>query len=98
MPVLETVNDFATKKTLPSLTFIFDITVELSRRRLALSGKTADRLEGSGREFYERVRRGYLSLARRFPRRIVVLPGERPVEELSEMVCSKILKKVMRIQ
>lgn len=92
---LEEINDFATAETKPSLTFIFDITVERSRARLALSGKTADRLEGSGRAFYEDVRQGYLSLAKRFPRRITVLSGERPIEELSEIVCSTILEKII---
>jgi dTMP kinase len=92
--VLEKMNGFATTGAQPSLTFLFDISVAISRRRLALSGKTVDRLEGSGAGFYEDVRSGYLSLAKRFPRRIIVLSGERPIEELSEIVCSRILKKI----
>jgi dTMP kinase len=94
MSLLNKMNDFATAGLQPSLTFLFDITVERSRRRLALSGKKADRLEENGDAFYEAVRKGYRSLAKRFPRRIIVLPAELPVEELSEIVCGKILKKI----
>ncbi len=95
MPLLVAMNDFATLGAQPSLTFLFDISVECSRRRLAASGKTADRLEGSGAAFYEDVRQGYLSLARRFPHRIAVLSGEMPVEELSKIVGEKILESVV---
>jgi dTMP kinase len=94
LPILEEMNDFATAEIKPSLTFIFDITVDRSRARLALSGKTADRLEGSSRAFYEDVRQGYLSLAKRFPHRITVLSGERPIEELSGIVCSTIMENL----
>jgi dTMP kinase len=93
MSLLESMNDFAASGLGPSLTFLFDISVECSRKRLAASGKTADRLEGSGAVFYEDVRQGYLSLARRFPGRIVLLSGELPVEELSNIVGARILQK-----
>jgi dTMP kinase len=94
LTLLETMNDFATAQTTPSLTFIFDISVECSRRRLVLSGKTFDRLEENDNAFYEDVCRGYLALAKRFPGRIVVLSGELPVDELSEIVCTTILEKI----
>jgi dTMP kinase len=93
-PLLETLNDFATAQTRPSLTFVFDISVECSRERLAMSGKTIDRLEGNNDLFYEDVRRGYLALAKRFSDRIIILSGLRPMEELSKIVCSTILEKI----
>jgi dTMP kinase len=98
MTILERMNDFAASGAVPSLTFLFDISVECSRKRLAASGKAADRLEGSGAAFYEDVRQGYLALARRFPKRIVVLSGEKPVEELSDIVGEKILEKIKSSQ
>jgi dTMP kinase len=96
MPLLEKMNGFATDGMQPSITFIFDITVECSRQRLARSGKAVDRLEGAGAAFYNDVRRGYLSLAKRFPGRIIVLSGIRPIEELAEIVCSKILEAIKK--
>jgi dTMP kinase len=92
--LLQEMNKFATSGLQPSFTFLFDIPVALSRKRLAISGKSPDRLEGAGIAFYEKVRRGYLSLAKQFPRRIIVLSAEKPIEELSEIVCSKILKRL----
>jgi Thymidylate kinase len=90
--VLEKINNFATASLRPSFAFVFDLPVEAAAERLRKTGKAVDRLEGSGREFYERVRKGYLALAKRFPHRIMVLPGQGPVEELSGRVCEKILE------
>jgi dTMP kinase len=45
-----------------------------------------DRLEREGDDFHARVDAAYRELAARFPERIVVLDGTRPVEELAEEV------------
>ncbi len=96
LPLLEKMNGFAAARLQPALTFLFDITVEKSRQRLKESGKKADRLEGSGAQFYESVRQGYLRLAKQYPDRIVVLQGDRSVGELSRTVCSLIIKAIRR--
>jgi dTMP kinase len=88
---LERINSFATNGIKPSLTFVFDIDVETAAQRLMETGKAADRLEGSGREFFEKVRHGYLSLAKRFPERIIVLAGQSTIKELSGIVCDRIM-------
>lgn len=66
----------ATRRIAPDLTFLLDIPAELSRERLRARGVAADRLERESLEFHDRVRRGYLQLAERFGR-IVVLDGTR---------------------
>jgi dTMP kinase len=93
---LENINAFATSGASPALTFLFDISVATSLKRLKQTGKAIDRLEAGGKEFYEKVRQGYLSLARQYPRRVLVTPGESSIEEVSDMVCARIMKLVDR--
>ena len=64
----------ATSRIAPNLTFLVDIPAELSRERVGARGGR-DRLELEDLDFHDRVRHGYLDLARRFPNRIVVLDG-----------------------
>jgi dTMP kinase len=90
---LFTMNDFATGGLAPSLSFVFDVDVDTAFSRLKKAGKMPDRLERSGREFYEKVRGGYLALASFYPQRIVVLSGAAPVEELSRTVTESILRR-----
>jgi len=57
----------------PWRTFVFDCSYEVARRRLAASGKALDRFERETQEFYERVRKAYLDIARREPGRVRVV-------------------------
>jgi dTMP kinase len=72
----------ATQSVAPDLTFLVDIPPAVSRERLAArrSGER-DRVERSDESFHERVRAGYLELASRFSR-IVILDGLLPPAEL----------------
>lgn len=63
----------------PNLTFLVDLPVDEAFRRL---GKDRDRFEQEDLAFHQRVREGYLKLARRARKRFVVLDGTRPPEVL----------------
>jgi len=71
----------ATRRIVPDLTFLLDLPVERSRERLHERG-TSDRLERESLEFHDRVRAGYLQLAQRFER-IVVLDATLAPEVLA---------------
>ncbi len=66
------VNDFATGGLTPHLTFLFDADPVLLAGRLGQRGGP-DRMEQEGLTFQQAVRRGFLTLAARFPERIVIL-------------------------
>jgi len=76
----------ATNRIAPDITFLLDVTVEVSRRRVAArvaeSGVPIDRLEHEDDAFHERVRTGYHALAERFGR-YVVLDAARPLADLA---------------
>lgn len=56
-------NAFATAGVRPDLTCVLDVAVQEGLARGRAAGRRPDRIEGSGREFLERVREGYLRLA-----------------------------------
>jgi dTMP kinase len=64
---VQRVNQFATGGLVPDLTLLLDVAVELARARMA---GTPDRLERQEAAFHERVRAGYLELARVQPERL----------------------------
>lgn len=72
-------NDIATNGKKPDLTFVFDIDVETSMKRV---GKEKDRMESAGIDFHNRVRKGYLELAKQEPKRIKVLDATKSIEEI----------------
>lgn len=80
------VNTVATSGLEPDLTFFLDVSPDEIIRRRADAGLSPDRMEGSGRVFYERVRNGYEMLARAEPDRIVVIDGMGSIESVEERI------------
>jgi dTMP kinase len=72
---------WATDGLTPDLTILLDLPPEAGLGRRA---RSADRLEAEPSEFHERVRAGFLALARAEPGRYMVLDATRPATELSE--------------
>ncbi|MBO0697184.1 MAG: dTMP kinase [Zavarzinella sp.] len=64
------VGRFTTGGLLPDLTVVLDLPVEVAASR---RGRAADRVEGRGEEYLERVRQGFLTEAARQPDRITVV-------------------------
>ena len=87
---LRAINNFATDGVTPDLTFIFDVSVELSMERLNKIGKGRDRIESAGSDFFERVRAGYLNAAAANPGKIKLLDGSKAPSELTAAVLGMI--------
>jgi len=81
---LRSLNRFATDGLMPDLTLLFDVPVSigLARRRRERDTEL-NRLDREARRFHERVRRGFLKLARSAPRRIKVLDGTHDPETVA---------------
>lgn len=68
---VESLGRNAIGNTRPGLTVVLDVPVAVTKKRSALN----DRFESRPEDYLERVRQGFLSLARRDPARIVVVDG-----------------------
>lgn len=88
------INDFAINGATPDVTFLLDLEVELGFQRLEkrhrVTSSTWDRIEREGREFHERVRQGYLNLARRWPERFVIIDARRSVKLVAKDIWSRV--------
>lgn len=89
-----TINSFSSDELVPDLTILMDIDVELGFKRLAerneKNGRELDRIERESTTFHEKVRAGYLDLAKRWPARFKVVEANRAMDvvgrEIREMV------------
>jgi dTMP kinase len=92
---LERLNRWVTGGLTPDLTLLFDCPVStglIRRQREA----DQNRLDHEAREFHERVRHGFLALAKRHPRRIRVLDGRGDPDAIAAQVEAIILKFLKR--
>lgn len=66
----------------PDLTLVFDLDPAVAAARVASTGVDPDRFEREQRDFFERVRAGYLERARHARQRICVVNADRPPERI----------------
>jgi dTMP kinase len=89
LELLRRLNDMASRGIKPELTFLLDCPVEIGLSRTARrrshgdrGGNREDRFEREKVEFHERVRHGFLEMARSEPERFCVIAASGSVEEV----------------
>lgn len=76
---LSSINEFGTYTLKPDLTFFIDIPVKVANSRMRVK---RDRIEKEGNEFQKRVRNLYLDLSEIEPDRIIVIDGDKSINEV----------------
>ena len=76
--------------TQPDLTLLLDMTPHVALQRATTRENQIKsryrRFEGAGLNFQERVREGYLAIARRNPKRVMVVNADRSIEEVQDEI------------
>lgn len=79
----------------PAVTFFLDLDPAVGLQRVHRSQRVIDRLESEEHKFHEKVRQGYLKLAKEHPERIVVIDASLPPDEVFKKVWT-ILRKALK--
>ena len=90
LAIVRAVTEFAVGGTHPDVTILLDVSLPVSESRRARrdqSGKRLpDRLENSGRSFFERVSTGFKAIAGTQEARLRVIDGEQPLEVIRDKI------------
>jgi len=92
--LVESVNKLAIGSTMPDISFLLDVDVQEGMQRMRdrniVQGSRNDRIENEALSFHERVREGYLEIARKHGGRFTVIDGSLGQEEIAEMIWRKV--------
>jgi len=91
---IEMLNEFATDGLKPDLTILLDLEVEEGLKRREKSGKK-DRIDMESLKFHQKVREGYLEMARKNPRRWRIIDASKSPEEVFEEI-KKIVEEELK--
>lgn len=99
--LVESLNRFASQGTRPDITFVLDCPSNLGlkraiRRNEALSKENEGRFESEKVQFHQRVRRGYLSIAKKEPNRIKVIDTRQGRNKVFEKIRQVIDELIVR--
>lgn len=92
-------NLIATNGLTPDLTLLFDLEVEQAELRMSSnkSDRSKDRIDNEKKDFHQKVRQAYLSLAKDFPQRFVIIPSFESQEKIFQQVCQIVTPKIQTI-
>lgn len=86
---IDVLKDLVQKNLQPDLTFLFDLPVEVSIKRLKKTRKL-DKFEKEEKDFHENVRKKYLMIAKNNPKRFSVLNSEKSIDEIQSQIKIKL--------
>ncbi|TNE38408.1 MAG: dTMP kinase [Alphaproteobacteria bacterium] len=93
---VQKIHDFAIGDFAPDLTFILDLPAEEGLRRTEGRLHNEDRFEKMDLSFHERLREGFLSIARENPARCFVLDASRPVGDIQAEMREQLDQRLFR--
>ena len=94
--MVERMNAFAVGDCVPDVTFVLDVDAVTAESRMQ-KPRRADRMEQQPAEFYERVREAYRELAKREPKRIVLIDGSRDAAEIENEIWKTLCSRFPRL-
>jgi dTMP kinase len=91
--VVDSLVNAAIGRTVPDLTIVIDVPVELGLARVGHRAAGTDRFESDAVAVQEARRRGFLALADRFPERCVVIDGSRDKDVVSADILALVVRR-----
>ena len=88
------ITDFTTGGLKPDLTVMLDIDVEMGLKRRTVAGAEMNRMDLQTVAFYERVRQGYMEMARADSDRWVIIDAAQPPHQVQQQLCEAILSRL----
>lgn len=85
------INKYATEGILPILTLYIDVDPYIGLGRIKSNQRKVDRLDLEKMSFHQKVREGYLELAKMFSDRIKIIDGNRSAEEIYKDIKREVL-------
>jgi dTMP kinase len=93
-PVNE-INRFAVGNVMPDLTIVIDVPTEVSLQRIRQrASDLPDRMERQNITFYNKVREGYLLLAKEWPQRVIVIDGTQSPDATDKKIWAEVQKRL----
>jgi len=92
------INQFAVGNVMPDLTIVIDVPTEVSLARIRQrASDLPDRMERENIEFYEKVRAGYLVLAKGLPERFVVIDGTKREDAIEKLIWDAVQERLIDV-
>jgi dTMP kinase len=94
LEIVTKLHQILTENLMPDLTFILDIDPKISLERIAKRAGKTDRYESMSLDYHNRVREGYLEIAKNNSKRCVLIDSLLSKEEISAIISKNLEHKL----
>ena len=95
---IEKVNHIATGGLVPDVTFLLDLPPEIGIQRKRNSGEPLSRLEHEKLTSHQKVREGYLAVAKAEPHRVVLIDAQLDENTIHQLLVSETKKRIQSFE
>lgn len=85
---IELITKIITENFMPDITILLDVNLDIMQSRMKKSIDHKTFYDMKGVDFHKKVKDGFLSIAERYPKRIIIVDANRSVLEISDEIYS----------
>jgi dTMP kinase len=93
LPAVDAIHNFVVGSFAPDVTFVLDLAPEVSLARAHARGGKEDRFEKKGAAYQQKVREGFLYIAKHNPHTHVVIDASNPISEVSQQMLRHVAER-----
>lgn len=98
LQLIEKVNYIATEGLTPDVTFLLDLSPEIGLQRKRDSDEPLNRLEHEKLTSHQKVREGYLAVAKAAPDRVILIDAQQDEDTIHQLLVSETKKRIQSFE
>ncbi len=89
---IDLITQMITEGLMPDLTILLDVSIDVMQQRMEKSTKHTSFYDMKGIDFHQKIKNGFLEIAKKYPERIVIINSDRPIAEVADQILEIVLK------
>lgn len=90
---IELITQIITNGMMPELTILLDVSLNVMQERMKQSTTHINFYDMKGEEFHNKVKQGFLKIAKRYPNRVVIVNADDSIENISQKIFKIVMNK-----
>ncbi len=90
---IDLITQMITEGLMPDLTILLDVSLDVMKERMASSDKHTSFYDMKGIDFHQKIKNGFLEIAKKYPERIVIVDSDGSIEDVSKKILEIVLNK-----
>ena len=93
---IDLITQIITEGLMPDLTILLDVGLDVMHERMKISDKHTSFYDMKGMNFHQKIKNGFLEIAKKYPERIVIVNADSSIEEVSKIILEIVLNRLYK--